>query len=257
MESGFTRDEARKWDGLLESALRRMDEVEREAFDRRMAKKASGKSDPVSPDARIGAIKFLLDYSSLDRRFMDCVARSGRTKLEIVTALGDDPELKAVYGMVCDARRRAMEMENEDFLDKARGSFDRLIGEEGSNANVKAVTFAMEKLDRKNFGVAKDGAASGGAQVTYNCPGLTVNMITSPAELESRMSGGIGFMDADFRIVKPDDKVAGGLYGGVAGGGRCGGKRLLERIVGCVGSGDDAGDEDGIGGSESVNGVMI
>jgi len=179
MTTKLSEDEATRWSELLDEAVSALGDAERAAYEKRSKRLEGRFANENKPDV----IRFLFDYAHLDRKFGDCVNASALSKLEIVTALSKVPDVRMAYLFLRDRRNEAMELENEDILVAARKSLKTLVEKPGCEINVKAVTFAMEKLDRKNFGSVRNADDGGRAPVVYNIPNLTMNLIVAPGEL--------------------------------------------------------------------------
>ena len=184
MARALTSEELAKWGELLAMAESAMDDSERSSYEKRRAKDAEVLSDGrrrYEHPEREAAIRFLIEYAKCEGRFMECVRASGATKLEVTTATSTIPEVRAVYKHVRGVRERLSELENEDIVADAREAMRRLLTESECELNAKAAIFALERLDRKSFGSVKAEGDGERAQVVYNIPNLTVNMISAPS----------------------------------------------------------------------------
>lgn len=188
MTTILTEEEEAAWAGLLEEAEASLGDAELESY-RKRCKKVREKKLFTEWDRR-GIKKFLLEYAKLENGFVKCVKLCEMSKLAIVTACSQIPEMHLVYSFVSDKRKKLMAMENEEILAKARRGLEKLVAEPECGINVKAVTFAMERLDRETFGVSKDAGGVGGVTVNYNIPNLNVALIMSPNEIAARGIGG-------------------------------------------------------------------
>lgn len=122
-------------------------------------------------------------------RFERSCVEAGVSIDDVLFAGSMDAEVKLVmeYGRELRERRWAARM--GDRLDGVREMAFRMAEDEGGEikVNAKHLDFMLERMDRENFGDSRDRkeGGRGKVQVTYNIPGMTVNMITAP-------SGGVG-----------------------------------------------------------------
>ena len=189
MTTILTEEEEIAWAALLEEAEASLGDAELESY-RKRCKKVRDRKLFTEWDRR-GIKKFLLEYAKLENGFVACVKACGMSKLVIVTACSQMPEMHLVYNFVRDKRHKLMAMENEEILVKARKGLEKLVEEPECGLNVKAVTFAMERLDRETFGTSKDVGSGGSVTVNYNIPNLNVALIMAPSEMAERgISGG-------------------------------------------------------------------
>lgn len=188
MATILTEEEEVAWAALLEEAEASLGDAELESYRKRCKKVRERKL--FTEWNRRGIKKFLLEYAKLENAFGTCVKICGMSKLVIVTACSQMPEMHLVYNFVRDKRHKMMEMENEEILVKARKGLEKLVEEPECGLNVKAVTFAMERLDRETFGTSKDVGSGGGVTVNYNIPNLNVALIMAPSEMAERGIGG-------------------------------------------------------------------
>ena len=184
-------DDDERWTRILGDAVSALDEAEKEAYEKRLAKHNRKYYDIHA--AEMGAVRaFLVEYAKCERCPSAC-ARSVGVKLPVLASAMDEvPSFHLVYKTVRARRDKIREMQNEELLDHAREGLDKLVSEEGCELNVKAVTFAMEKLDRRNFGSGKQDDGGGGATVVYNLPNMSVNLIMSPGELADEKKSRLG-----------------------------------------------------------------
>lgn len=184
----LTEEEEVAWAALLEEAEASLGDAELESYRKRCKKVRERKL--FTEWNRRGIKKFLLEYAKLENAFGTCVKICGMSKLVIVTACSQMPEMHLVYNFVRDKRHKLMAMENEEILVKARKGLEKLVEEPECGLNVKAVTFAMERLDRETFGTSKDVGSGGSVMVNYNIPNLNVALIMAPSEMAERGIGG-------------------------------------------------------------------
>lgn len=201
MQSQLTSDEAERWARLEEAMLVSLDDHETDSLERsrRTAQKKlarRGLSEP--PIDRAAVQRFLLAYSALDRSQGACLKACGVPKDMVLTAYDLWPESKFVRDYLAHRRHRSVEMDNEDLVESARDGLRRVMTEDGSKLNANAIMFALERLDPETFG-AKRKAAESEAQVVYNIPGLTLNMVVAPAELPNANPAGAAI---DAEVVK-------------------------------------------------------
>lgn len=178
-------DEAERWARLEKSMLLSLDEHEAESLERRRAAarrklERFGLAEP--PIDRVGVQRFLLAYSGLDKNQSKCLKEVGVSKDAVLTAYELWPESRLVMEYVRRRRDKSMEMDNEGLVENAVRGLDRMMTEDGLKLNANAIMFALERLAPERFG-AKKKVSEGEAQVVYNIPGLTLNMVVAPAEL--------------------------------------------------------------------------
>lgn len=213
MESEKRTSEA--WERLLSLALASLDDHDAERLERcrQVARKKLARRGLSEPPVDREAVKrFLLLYAGLKKRHGECLAESGIDVGMLLTAYDLWPEAKFVRDYVARLREEARAMRNEDRLDRALESLDRLNTEEGCELNAKSVMFTVSSLDRKTFGEERKGVGGGRPQVTYVLPNLTVNNFMSPEEAAARRAREAG---AAVDVV-PEAAVAGLLKGGGA-----------------------------------------
>lgn len=164
-----------------------LDDAERAAYEKRVAK-----DNELLPDGsrrfphpeKDSVIRFLIEYAKCESRFADCVKKAGVSKLTVSSSTNVIPDLRVVYKHIHEMRARLRELENEDLLQAAREANERLLTDEECELNAKAVIFNLERLDRKSFGPAKIESGGDRAQVVYNIPSLSLNLIVAPSELK-------------------------------------------------------------------------
>lgn len=180
-------DEAERWARLEQSMLLSLDDHEIEGLERRRAAarrklERFGLAEP--PIDRVGVQRFLLEYSSLNSNQGECLKKVGVSKDAVLTAYELWPESRLVMEYVRRRRELVKEIDNEGLVDKAERGLERVMTEDGVKLNANAIMFALERLAPERFG-AKKKVAEGEAQVVYNIPGLTLNMVVAPSELQN------------------------------------------------------------------------
>lgn len=201
--AALTADEERRWESLLGDAMLSLDEQEEAQHAKRLeaaAKKLRrlGLSEPPVDRARV--VRFLLAYRGTGR-YRESLSSAGLTFSAATLAYDLWPESKAAMEYARRLKQREREeVENDEIVDAARDGLRRLVSEDDCRLSQKAVSFALERLSRRDFGEeGADGKAGSRARATvnYNLPGLTLNLITAPAAALSRIGRGPSALPSD------------------------------------------------------------
>ena len=189
----LTTDEEAGWAALENAMLTSLDdngfdslERSRRAAERKLAR--SGLSE--APIDRGAVKRFLLLYSKLERGQGVCIKASGIDRGMLLTAYDLWPEARFVRDYLAHRRHQSVAIDNEDLVDAAREGLRRVMTEDGSKLNANAIMFTLERLDAGTFGT-KPKEKEGEAQVVYNIPNLTLNMIVAPGELPAAGGGAV------------------------------------------------------------------
>lgn len=112
--------------------------------------------------ARVKAVKVMIDFAA-GAKYADSLVKHGLTALEFSVIRHKDHN----FGLVWEAAKR---VKAADTAILAADGLRRLTTEEGCELNAKAVMFALERLDGKNYGKPDAGVAGGGssAKSVYN-----------------------------------------------------------------------------------------
>lgn len=95
------------------------------------------------------------------------------------------PELRMVFNYILKFRDEMHKLEADEMGHLALDSQRRLVTEEGCELNQKAVELQLRASLKGVYGNEDKSEKGGKSGVTYNLPGLTINMITAPV-------GGVG-----------------------------------------------------------------
>lgn len=136
------------------------------------------------------AKRFLLAYSDLGVKYREAAKRVGVELVDLHAVFALWPEGKVVRDYLHDVRVELTRVEDADDLAAARQTVREAMRDAKSAGDSKAAMFMMSKLDRERFGEdVRSGADDGRsrAQVVYNLPGLTVNMIAAPEGMVRRL----------------------------------------------------------------------
>ncbi len=137
------------------------------------------------------AKRFLLAYSDLGVKYREAAKRVGVELVDLHATFALWPEGKVVRDYLRDVRVELTRVEDADDLAVARQTVREAMKDAKSAGDAKAAMFVMSKLDRERFG--EDDRASladlqkSRAQVVYNLPGLTLNMISAPSDAVLRL----------------------------------------------------------------------
>lgn len=174
---------------MLRQCLGEMDEHQRSAYEanrKRCATKLrrAGVAAPMCDMVR--AMAAMAEWGG-EGRYMRALERCGISQADMLHARYMDADMAAVY-MWCRDKREAMRRERlEDEVDELHDTaMDLARDVDGENkVNPRLVTDMLERLDRANMGTERErgDGGRGKVSVTYNVPGLTVNMITAPGML--------------------------------------------------------------------------
>lgn len=185
------------WEELLERALAALDKQSEEDF---AAKKA--KAEWRRERNKRKGLRLEIDYEGVRRTLVEyyegCVgfrpfqgfkkvfAANGVSMADYFDGEMLEPELHLVFRYTQRLRDSATKEAALDLGRQAQESQERLVTEADCKLNQRAVELSLKASMRDVYGDGDSGGGSGGsgkAQVTYNLPNLTLNMITAPAGL--------------------------------------------------------------------------
>lgn len=147
----------------------------------------------IEPDEaeRVLAKRFLLAYSDLGVKYREAARRVGVELVDLHATMALWPEGRVVRDYLGALRVEMTRIEDADDLAAARQTVREAMRDAKTAGDAKAAMFVMSKLDRERFGEdargigADDGRSR--AQVVYNLPGLTLNMIAAPKDMVLRI----------------------------------------------------------------------
>ena len=158
----------------------------RAAAEKRMRRLGLGRDEAGVELAK----RFLLAYSDLGVKYREAAKRVGVELVDLHAMFALWPEGKVVRDYLREVRVELTRVEDADDLAAARQTVREAMRDAKSAGDAKAAMFVMSKLDRERFGDDVRGGADDGrsrAQVVYNLPGLTVNMIAAPEGMVRRL----------------------------------------------------------------------
>ena len=184
--SGVSEDEAidREWDELWGRARMTFSDADEATYNKRVevSLKKLKRAGLTEPPFDVRAVKrALVRYSHTLRYVMSC-EEAGLSRVDMHVVLDLWPAAKSVVEFINRVRDTCYEQETPEKVARLREQLEKLATDDKGKcgASVKAVLFALERLDKKHFGDSR------GAQ--------------EPAEDEERrrVGGGGGIL---FRIV--------------------------------------------------------
>lgn len=183
----LTEDEAAKWADIVDRAYCALDDGGVERYEKRKAeieaKKARmGAEGRRLPIYRAWCVQRALMLFAETFAYAESVKRSGAFRDEMLTAMEFDAEAKLVADYVRHLQKAEREFVNGDLVDKARGALGEIIEEGDEGKRSKAVTFALERLDRQHFAaewgkkgdMAQDGSSN---RTVYRVSKMNINVI--------------------------------------------------------------------------------
>ncbi len=140
---------------------------------------------------RIEAKRFLLVFSDCETGYKTAARKVGIPLTDLHAAFAMWPEGKMVRDYLLNVKKELTRVSDIEDLKAARQTIREAMKDAKSAGDAKAAMFVMSKLDKERFGEEPRGgyadAQRGRAQVVYNLPGLTVNMINAPKDMVLRL----------------------------------------------------------------------
>ncbi len=159
----------------------------RGAVEKRLAK--LGVDEDLS--SRAEAKRFLLLFSDLETTYRAAAKKAGISLVDLHAAFAMWPEGKMVRDYLLNVKKDLTRVQDIEDLRLARQSIRDLMKDAKSGGDAKAAMFVMSKLDKERFGedpkVSAADVQRAKAQVVYNLPGLTLNMINAPKDMVLRL----------------------------------------------------------------------
>lgn len=159
----------------------------RQAVEKRLAKLGIEECETRRPAVK----RFLLLLSDCETSYRQAAKKVGMSLPDLHAEFAMWPEGAMVRDYMLEVKRELTRLDDMEDLKRARAAMRETVEDEGSRDRAKAAMFMMSKLDRKQFGEEPRGGGagdgSGRAQVVYNLPGLTLNMINAPKDMTLRL----------------------------------------------------------------------
>ena len=186
-----------RWDALYAQARMVLDDegVEREEKRRAVAAKKLKRAGLEAPPVDLRKVKeTLLEYSEC-LKYMDAVNKTGIARREMTAAFDLWAEAKTVEEYICRIRDEEYKRKRADVVTKLRDQLETLaMDDKGEcHANVKAVLFGLERLDKGFFsdprnveGIGGDEGRAlpgrGGGGILININGDAARISAAPPE---------------------------------------------------------------------------
>jgi len=158
----------------------------RQAVEKRLDKLGITEDETKRPAVK----RFLLLFADCETSYKAAAKKVGLSLTDLHAEFAMWPEGKMVRDYLLEVKRELTRVQDIEDLKLARESMRAAMQDPEMAKTAKASMFMMEKLDKKVFGeesAANAESGRGKAQVVYNLPGLTVNMITAPADMTVRL----------------------------------------------------------------------
>ena len=159
----------------------------RGAVEKRLAKLGIGEDLSNREEAK----RFLLLFADLETTYKAAAKKAGISLVDLHAAFAMWPEGKMVRDYLLNVKKDLTRVQDIEDLRAARETIRAVMKDAKSAGDAKAAMFVMSKLDKERFGEEPRGgyadAQRGRAQVVYNLPGLTVNMINAPKDMVLRL----------------------------------------------------------------------
>lgn len=195
VHNGGMGDEVRQpdgWNDLLSRAEGCLDEqgvaeyAKRKAASERKAARRRELTGSAKPPYDWWMVKSVLVEYDRCGRFAEAVRACGGREAEVLEAKRWSAEIGLVYDFVWERLRERMRLRARDIAMSAQDGLERAVTDDECKLSVKALELALERTVPELYGdpgKLNGGGRGSGAQVVYNLPGLTLNLITPPKGL--------------------------------------------------------------------------
>lgn len=128
--------------------------------------------------------EILVEYDRTGR-FSGSVLKCGGSESECIEAKKWDAEIELVWDFVERRLVDRMKARAKDIAQDAQEGLGRKVTDSKCRLDPKALELALERTVPEIYGNPdrKDSGRGSGAQIVYNLPNMTVNLITPPKEL--------------------------------------------------------------------------
>ena len=194
MGKEWTEEDERAYLHLSGRAFASLDEhgetdlmKKRGAVEKRLAKLGIGEDLSNREEAK----RFLLLFADLETTYKAAAKKAGISLVDLHAAFAMWPEGKMVRDYLLNVKKDLTRVQDIEDLRAARETIRAVMKDAKSGGDSKAAMFVMSKLDKERFGedpkVSAADVQRAKAQVVYNLPGLTLNMINAPKDMVLRL----------------------------------------------------------------------
>ena len=194
MGKEWTEEDERAYLHLSGRAFASLDEhgetdlmKKRGAVEKRLAKLGIGEDLSNREEAK----RFLLLFADLETTYKAAAKKAGIGLVDLHAAFAMWPEGKMVRDYLLNVKKDLTRVQDIEDLRAARETIRAVMKDAKSGGDSKAAMFVMSKLDKERFGedpkVSAADVQRAKAQVVYNLPGLTLNMINAPKDMVLRL----------------------------------------------------------------------